>query len=248
MKECRRLQNKMELQVLNQNGQLLVDSREVAEMVEKEHKNLLRDIKGYVNTLDGSNLSSQDFFIESTYINLQNKEQPCYLLTKKGCDMVANKLTGEKGVIFTAKYVTAFEEMKEKLSVKPMPQLSKELQAIFVLDERTVKIESKVNHMENNMPLFNIECKELQGLVRKVGTKVLGGYKSPAYQDNSLRAKIYKDIQGQLKREFGVDKYEAIKRIQLEKAREIVSNYTVPVILQDQIILLNNQMRITEVI
>ncbi len=29
--------------------------------------------------------------------------------------MVANKLTGEKGVLFTAAYVTAFEEMRENL-------------------------------------------------------------------------------------------------------------------------------------
>lgn len=89
----------MKLTIINRGGQFLVDSREVAEMVGKEHKNLLRDIKSYIDVLDGSKLSSQDFFIESTYSNLQNKTMPCYLLTKKGCDMVANKMTGEKGVL-----------------------------------------------------------------------------------------------------------------------------------------------------
>ncbi|ENQ3106012.1 Rha family transcriptional regulator [Bacillus cereus] len=103
------------LSIINQNGQLLVDSRDVAGMVGKEHKNLLRDIKGYTEILDGSKLSTPNFFISSTYRNSQNKEQPCYLLTRKGCDMVANKLTGEKGVLFTATYVTRFEEMENQL-------------------------------------------------------------------------------------------------------------------------------------
>lgn len=54
----------MDLTIINQNGKLLVDSREVAEMIGKQHKNLLRDIQGYIKVIeDGSNLSSQDFFI-----------------------------------------------------------------------------------------------------------------------------------------------------------------------------------------
>lgn len=104
------------LTIIKQNNQFLVESREVAELIEKKHDNLLRDIRGYKKILeDSSNLRSQDFFIESTYINTQNKIQPCYLLTKKGCDMVANKITGEKGIIFTAIYVTKFEEMEQEL-------------------------------------------------------------------------------------------------------------------------------------
>lgn len=92
------------------------------------------------------------------------------------------------------------------------------------------------------MPLFNVECKELQALVRKAGIRVLGGYRTPAYKDNSLRGKIYADIQGQLKRQFGVSRYEAIKRMQLETAKEILENYTVPIYLEDQIINANNQL------
>lgn len=104
------------LQVIIKNERILVESRDVAELIEKKHDNLLRDIRGYKKIIeDSSNLKSQDFFMESTYVNAQNKTQPCYLLTKKGCDMVANKMTGEKGVVFTAIYVTKFEEMEQVL-------------------------------------------------------------------------------------------------------------------------------------
>lgn len=114
-----------ELTVFQREGQLLTDSREVAVMIDRQHKDLLRDIRGYIEIMEKSGerkIAPSDFFIESTYLNSQNKEQPCYLLTKKGCDMVANKLTGQKGVLFTAVYVTAFEKMQEHIAKgTPLP-------------------------------------------------------------------------------------------------------------------------------
>ena len=83
----------MDLKIVKYGNQLVVDSRDVAEMLEKDHKHLLRDIQGYLEILGQSNFGLTDFFIESTYISGQNKTLPCYLITKKGCDMVANKMT-----------------------------------------------------------------------------------------------------------------------------------------------------------
>lgn len=113
------------------------------------------------------------------------------------------------------------------------------------------KISSKVNTLENsvknikeNSPLYNVECDELQDVVKKIGVRSLGGYGSPAYKDNSLRGKVYRDIQNQLRREFGVKKYKAIKRCQLNKAKEIVSTYAIPTVLKDRVTLANNQIKI----
>ena len=111
----------MNLQVINHNGIEVVDSREVAEMIGKQHAHLMRDIKGYSDVIENSNESNfglVDFFIPNTYTDCKGETRPCYLLTKKGCDMVANKMTGEKGVLFTAAYVTAFEKMREALTEK----------------------------------------------------------------------------------------------------------------------------------
>ncbi|WP_338631076.1 Rha family transcriptional regulator [Clostridium baratii] len=91
------------LVVKNINDRLYVNSREVAQMVRKDHDKLLRDIRKYKETLDNNNLehspilASPNFFVPATYKNSQNRDRPCYLLTKKGCDMVANKMTGDKG-------------------------------------------------------------------------------------------------------------------------------------------------------
>ena len=108
-----------ELQVTRFGEVDVVGSRDVALIVEKQHKNLLADIRGYIHIMEKSGelrIQPSDFFIPSTYMSEQNKEMPCYLLTKKGCDMVANKMTGEKGVLFTAAYVTAFEKMREHIA------------------------------------------------------------------------------------------------------------------------------------
>lgn len=125
-----------ELTVFQHDTVDVVDSRQVAEMIGKRHDHLLRDIQGYCDIIEKNGLPKNgesagqpkfgpsDFFIPSTYINSQNKEQPCYLLTKKGCDMVANKMTGEKGVLFTAAYVTAFEAMRQHIRDKAKPMTS----------------------------------------------------------------------------------------------------------------------------
>ena len=102
--------------LLSFEGQNVLDSRDVAEMVGKQHAHLMRDIHGYINDLEENpNLDSRQFFIESTYTTKQNKIMPCYLLTKQGCEFVANKMTGKKGNQFTAQYVGLFNSMKQEL-------------------------------------------------------------------------------------------------------------------------------------
>jgi len=109
-----------ELKIIDFHGKPTIDSREVAVIVEKNHKDLLRDIRGYVEVMENSNerkIAPVDFFISSNYVDGKGEARPCYLITKKGCDMIANKTTGKKGVLFTAAYVSAFEEMRQALSV-----------------------------------------------------------------------------------------------------------------------------------
>lgn len=119
-----------ELKITSHNGRQVIDSREVAEMVGKPHNDLMKSIRNYCEHLGQGNFSQSDFFIESTYKNAQNKTQPCYLLTKKGCDMIANKMTGAKGVLFTAAYVTAFENMREHICSNQLQQIDTQVQQI----------------------------------------------------------------------------------------------------------------------
>lgn len=105
---------------MNELIKTTITSLEVAEMMEVEHKRLLRKLegdkerKGYIQILTESQMGLSDFFIPSTYRDASGKENKCYQVTKLGCDFLANKSTGEKGVIFTARYVKRFYEMEHK--------------------------------------------------------------------------------------------------------------------------------------
>lgn len=98
-------------------------SMEVAEMIGKDHKNLVRDIRKYVKELSQLNIEPSDFFIESTYLNDRGKEYPCFNITKMGCEFVSHKLTGIKGTEFTAKYINRFHDMEDKLIEQSNPVL-----------------------------------------------------------------------------------------------------------------------------
>lgn len=92
-----------------------ITSVEVAEMVEKTHANLLKDIRRYCKQLGEVNIDFSDFFKKSTYCTEQKKELPCYDITKKGCEFIAHKLTGVKGTAFTARYINRFHDMEETI-------------------------------------------------------------------------------------------------------------------------------------
>mgnify|MGYP002521009477 CR=1 FL=1 len=98
-----------------------ITSMEVAQMIDKEHKYLLRDIRRYLNQIEKINdtkfnqtkIAPVDFFIENTYTDNKGEIRPCYNITHKGCEFIANKLTGIKGTEFTARYVIRFHELEE---------------------------------------------------------------------------------------------------------------------------------------
>lgn len=90
-----------------------VTSMEVAQMVLKEHSKIMRDIRRYINQLNEAKIGHVDFFMESEYIDTKGETRPCYNVTRKGCEFIANKLTGQKGTEFTARYVTRFHELEE---------------------------------------------------------------------------------------------------------------------------------------
>lgn len=105
-----------DLKLTEYRGQIVVDSRDVAKAIGKEHRNLIRSIRTYYKHLGELKIERSKFFIPTTYLSEQGKTMPSYYLTRMGCDMVANKMTGERGTLFTAAYVLRFHEMETELA------------------------------------------------------------------------------------------------------------------------------------
>lgn len=131
----------MNFKLICKDNVFYADSRQVAELVDKRHSDLCRDIAKYADIVStNAELRSLDFFIESGYVDRKGETRKCYLLTKKGCDMVANKMTGEKGVLFTATYIDKFYEMEHRLksgTAKPLDESKTKRLAIM---ERNAKV------------------------------------------------------------------------------------------------------------
>lgn len=229
---------------MNQLLQKSLTSIEVAEMVDKDHKELLRDIRRYSDQLGGSNIALTDFFTESTYQSDQNKILPCYMVTKKGCEFIANKLTGVKGAIFTAKYINRFHDMEEIIQKpkSPMELLELEFAAIKQVTEKVDAVDQDLQTFKRDMPLLGVELDRIKNARNHKIVPLLGGKSSQAYTDKSLRTRVYEDSAKQIWREFGVGSFKEIKRSQIDLVIEIINKYRLPMALEEEINDVNAQM------
>ena len=141
--------------------QKFIDSREVAEMVGKQHNELLKDIRRYAEQLGEGKIPQSDFFTESTYVNSQNKKMPCYQVTKKGCEFIAHKMTGVKGTEFTAKYINRFHEMED--AIKAHIPTGNELIALAVVEAQKLlaKKEEEIKQLEDSVQQMDKVITEL---------------------------------------------------------------------------------------
>lgn len=215
---------------------------------ELQHKSFLTKIRKELGTLKKSGISNEQNILPVKYIDKKGEERDCFKLNRDG---MLQMLNSESAFVRykTIEYINKLENevVQTPKKLTALQQLKLQSDALLEVSEKQQQLEEKVEDMESNFPLFNIECEELQKLVKKVGTNALGGYGTKAYKDNSLRQKVYKDIQHQLTREFGIGSYKAIKRCQLSLAKEIVQAYRIPTFLQDQVTALNNQLEMEEI-
>lgn len=189
----------MQPQLFNFNGQPTLDSRKVAKMLGKRHRDLMRDIRRYVSDISTSaELRALDFFIESNYTDAKGETRKCYLLTKQGCEFVGNKLTGKKGTLFTAQYVSLFNEYQEE---------HKEIEAHMTSDEIAVRNrelnfkEQWLKEMEAQNAnkraelLLKIAGRTHGDLYQQLMNEATNQLMFPVYQDKTFTAG---DIAGQL--------------------------------------------------
>ena len=101
--------------------------------------------------------------------------------------------------------------------------------------EEIRKVNEDLQEFKKDMPLLALECQKITKAKNQKVVPLLGGKDSPAYKDNSIRQQVYSDIDAQLRREFGVNTYKAIKRNQCDLAVKIINEYELPMYLKDQI-------------
>ena len=130
------------------------------------------------------------------------------------------------------------------------PQFPTTIQGqIQLLAQGHVELEAKIDSVKadleqfkNDMPILGVEESLITSAVKKRGVECLGGKQSNAYQDKSLRGRLYSDLHRELRRQFGgISTYKAIKRNQTNTAVMIIQNYVPPLVLAETIEIINAQ-------
>ena len=103
------------------------------------------------------------------------------------------------------------------------------------LEEKIEAVNDDLQEFKKDMPLLALECQKITKAKNQKVVPMLGGKDAPAYKDNSLRQLVYSDIDAQLRREFGVNTYKAIKRNQCDVAIKNINEYELPMYLKDRI-------------
>lgn len=245
--------NSHEVTVKEYNGQRVVTFKDIDTVHERPEGTAKRNF----NTNKQHFIEGEDFFAISrkdvgtdfvqTY-GFSDSAPSGMLITESGYLMLVKSFTDDLAWEVQRKLVKSYFKAADAFE-----NMSKELRAVIVVDQRVTKIEKRVDYLENDIPLYGSESDELSRKVKKKGVEVLGGKDSNAYNDSKLRSEVYTDIYNQVKREFGLYDsngrfvtYKALKRRYIEDAHLIVENYVPPKYLAEKISNANAQQNLEE--
>lgn len=245
--------------VILENGELKIKSTELVDIIndfrkveaeaigktytELAHYDFYKKIKKELDTLKFVGVSNDGNISEITYLDSKNRIQPCFELNRDG---MLQMLNSESALVRykTIEYINKLEEQVKGQALNTA-KLSKELQAILMLDNKTLELEKrleKTNNKFDELPLFMSDSKALKKIANRVVVELLGGKQAPAYEPMSK--KVFSDLYRQVHREFQISAVEEIKRKDLDLAKEIISGYRLPIALKNEVELLNNQVNL----
>ena len=227
--------------------------KEIADIHNKEFKHINEAInknkERFKNNIDIVDLKSVDLidrdllkqlgFSNSSIANSKN----IYLLSERGYAKLLKILEDDVAWEQYDKLVDGYFNMRSEAK-KPASALELFESQLLALKEVKCEVEgvkTELQEFKEDLPLIGSEPEELQKVVKRIGTRALGGYKSPAYCDKSISTKVYKNVWKYVKDQFNVNTYKAIKRKYLSKAKELAETYEPPFYLQEEIDIRNNQ-------
>lgn len=223
-----------------------IPSTEVAEMVGRDHNEVLKDVRRIIAQLGEGNLP-QSYFIESTYTNSQNKQQPCFLLTKKGCELYGTRMTGKKGTQFAVKYIERFNEMEQhiekQLSQDPITlalesalNTRKQLQSIQM---EVVEVKETVQNLVVTMRIDGNQEAQISKRGREVVIAALGGKESNAYK--KISRQVFSAFWRDFKNHFEVPRYGEIPKTRFAESIKFISMWQPSTTLRMEINAYNQQ-------
>lgn len=170
------------------------------------------------------------------------KASKLYLWTEKGAFLHAKSLNTDVAWEVYDKLVDSYFEKSKAVPMTTDQKIQLLAQGNVELTEKIDKVDKDLQEFKADMPLLALECQRITRAKNQKVVPLMGGKDAPAYKNKSLMHKVYSDVDAQLRREFGVNTYKAIKRSQCDLAVEIIKKYELPRCLREEIDDENSQM------
>lgn len=231
----------MEKLVIMNNHQAVTTSLKVAEVFEKEHKDVMKSIRN----LTAQNCAVLKMFVEDKYINSQNKQQPMYYMNRDGFTLLAMGFTGSKAMEFKLKYIEAFNKMeqavRQELPQTPEEKLELTMQVTTRINKRLGKVEEKIDEIQNKSEIDSDQRYKLWVARNKKAVKILGGKDSNAYKNKILSRRVFRVLEREFKEAFVISRYEDLRKENFDKAIDFIDNWYPPCVLSREIEAINSQ-------
>ena len=198
------------------SNQPLTNSKLVAEVFEKEHKNVMQSIR---KLMEGTaqNSAVRQMFSESTYLNEQNKEQPMFIMNQDGFTLLAMGFNGKKAMEFKLKYIEAFNAMKRQIeqSKPSVPQNYLEaLKSLVKSEDEKQQLALENKQQQETILTISKENMELGNKITEMLPKV-------SYYDRILQSNATMTIT-QIAQDYGMSAIAMNKELEAMKIQHKV--------------------------
>ena len=194
-------------ELINIEAKNTLTSLEVAEITGKDHKNILADIRDEISKLGEER--GRLIFQQSYYTNLQNKQQPMFLLNYKGVLQLVARYNAETRF----KLIEKIEQLQKPITIEDM--IIMQANEMKSVKHRIDVVENKV---DNEIRIDHAEQRKLQ---KAVSIRVYQRLDVINSDKNLMFPAIYRD----LKDRFGIASYRDLKRKDLTEALAYVQNW-----------------------
>lgn len=205
-----------------------INTLEIARMVDREHKVVLRDIRNIIKQIDESKIALVNYFIESTYKDAKGEERPCFDCSKKGCELYSTRMTGAKGTQFAVAYIERFNQMEDqikqqvKIPTTPRDLALLALSAVEETNQRVDELDTRVADLEENTVLSAGDYGYISRRINQRVSEVARGFGKLTQEQ---RGKLHKDINSGVKAVTGVSTRTQLRNRHYETVLDFINDW-----------------------
>lgn len=230
--------------VIMKNKQAVTTSLEVADVFEKRHDHILRDI----DKLKKDVPNFGEMFEESQEPDSYDRLRRVIYMNRDGFTLLAMGFTGDKALQFKLKYIEAFNKMEQMIKAQALPQTPEEKLALTMkvtsrLDKRVTNVEEKVDYLTNTSELNETQRYQLLQARKSKVIQACGGADSNYYREKKAK-KVFSQFGRDFKKAFKIPRYDSLQKQYFDEAMKFTKNWYPDFVLQREIQNVNAQTRL----